>query len=832
MSFMPRSPYQHHLEQDPSMVCVERGVLVCRSLLHYAGITPTPANLKPMLGADATDRDFNLSGALLGTAQGIRMHELMNYVELPGDDEIQIVDWNTENGFHTMALLEVFISRGITSRVTNVTLIHPSDIALERARSGVKHLTERCSIDTICRCFPARSGIYPSEIVYRAPLVIHILPDCMDMPGISPTILAGLIARPGHRHIVISVMPMRSDYDATERLISLMSGAEVIRAESIPALCRTPQGLPVSMRMTALTVSPAKSPRPRKKHEYTFCPAPRADADYALSARVSRLALPSPLADFCHDIYTHRSPADSIILAPALQPFSADMAYIRPSRGILLAKTIDLPPTHRSFTTQVDRAVLALRDMRRHLALHIPGLDGRGIVRSHIRLAVIATAATTDALPHYPLPGDTRLIAPDLLHSDGGTALYRGLIPMLGSNIFTPEQASAVADLLAPRWHWSAGTLRTRLNANNAPAASPHDFAWTAGAAGSGKTATLLAKAIAIARTHHTTPLVVLPCATALASTRLALKLVDADFSPSLIHIAALPDLLRATPVQAASPAVSFAIPAEQPIAAEPEASYTRSRPTGLYRFILIDDAHAISSIHYRALRAKWLHPSGRVIGFLNPLETTDPQLTGRIGFTLHGAERRFLAANTALISRIAHAIDPALPLTDHHGYNPDVTAVTLRPGNTEEIGRQIHGIICDIPAHQRRMLITAHQLSDLRNLYTYLNDNLGYDCVSTFTPPATADHYKATTRNPSGAITLTDDAMRHRFAIAHGQLGMAAASELQGVTADTAIYLYRPTARPDYRLIYRVITRATSRLIIATLPSQQTSATCYKSKD
>ena len=180
------------------------------------------------------------------------------------------------------------------------------------------------------------------------------------------------------------------------------------------------------------------------------------------------------------------------------------------------------------------------------------------------------------------------------------------------------------------------------------------------------------------------------------------------------------------------------------------------------------------------------------------------------------------LATHTApLLSRLARKIDPALPeIASGDTASPAVTHVNISDDGFEPLCSAILEILSDNEITDRDIMLTASDERLLHIIHNFLEQENGLEPMTTFTPAKEEMHYKATTRNPRGAIDLHADSLRHQFDPMYHGIKLACATHLQGVNAPCTVILHCRGTQPDYRSIYRMATRATDRLIILSYPT------------
>ncbi len=818
MSIFHESDYLRLLKSTPQEACVEKSVLICRSLI--GGISDDSCELPQIFAREhgVTDDMLDLRGAMLGSAQGIRTHAAMMRVHLPQEGSLHIVDWNAAQGFHTMALLEVLIARGELRRLNRITLIHPCDAALERGRRAAVLMTDglKVTVEKFPRFFPGREGQPPLGLQYDGDIVLHLLPDCLHRPDIDLPLLAYLMSTPGHRHIAVSINPLTGG-DHAPALRKLLPGSKLIADIASPHFTYTEDFSPVSCRALVWEYRPSRRLKLPKKDIYTRGRKPQENFDRNLPARLARASLPDSLRSLLYDISLSAQPCDKLLLKPTLPPYGADLAVIRPDRGMMLAAVVAEADSQPEFMERVEAAVENLRDMRRMLALHLPGMDGRKAVREAIRLTVIAASIPTESLPEMALPGNAQLVGADVLHTAGGADRLARCLPMKGNFRFPKACAETALRLLAPRWKWAVKGRPLTPDSAQQKVLKARNPEWVTGAASSGKTTLLLLRALQSYYATGEPVLIVLPHASALCATRAMASGLFADYPSDALHIVALSDLRRSGKVVESPRRGKFAyrfLPRFL-MAAEASADYGQSLPEPrLYHTILVDDAHLLTERELEILRGTRLHPSGRITCFANPLEARN-LLIPRRAMRLTETHSPLAGEMGSFLRRIISHLDPNVKTEGTPPTPGCVLNLAATSSAPTHLAKSIRDLMAEHSLWPHATLVTVDSEALLREIHSAFCEQPSIACMTGFTPASLLEEFGRTTRNPRGADSLHKDSLLHRFNPGDERLKLATPDCLIGTRFPNVIYLYRHTAHPDYRTIYRVVTRATSRLII-----------------
>ena len=136
---------------------------------------------------------------------------MMNFPfkELVGS--IEIVDWGCGQGIGSATILDILKQRELLKQVKRVTLIEPSQNALNRATCNIMKITDNCiQVDSINKYMPTSncsSGNVLNPIGYRYANIIHVFSNILDVPQIDLASVAHYVASSHGRHFVLCIGP-------------------------------------------------------------------------------------------------------------------------------------------------------------------------------------------------------------------------------------------------------------------------------------------------------------------------------------------------------------------------------------------------------------------------------------------------------------------------------------------------------------------------------------------------------------------------------------------------------------------------------------------------
>lgn len=796
------SAYTALLEESPRMGCVEGAACLCRELAGNEAPLPTPGYLQTLAPnfnfpdlEEPTEHLLNQRGSLLASAQGIRMHMALQGLDLPLESDYQIIDWNAAQGFHTMALIEWLIARDLLDGLRHITLIHTSSRALERAGAGVRSMVDDCTVTTLHHIAPFGAGLPAHRLRYLSPVIIHILPDLPHSTSIQA--LWQRVMRPGHTHIILSIgsTPLETEMPPDY-------GLHIFKTLSLNPATYTSQGGEVPLYGFVACTDSLSSPISNLSTNPSFQPSPLFQN---FESDLKRIAPPD--ATLLHDV--------------SLPPYRCHAALLLPGAGMLLIQSISNSNSH-----ELNRASTLLRDMRRLLALHLPGLEGRQRVRRTIRLAILAQNHATDHLPEETLPGDIPLLGPDFLHSERGNALTYSLLPAPENPHFSDYNLNRALHLLRPPFHWETLGLRHPQDKAETKASTPGGPKYILGAPGTGKTTCLLQRAMTQASRSLRPSLIVAPNPESLRHLRHAAHTIPVSCPMHLLHICNIAELLSATPASTKNLTNPFSTKnkthIQEGIAAEPETSYQNHTNPGTrntYSAIYVDDAHVLTPDHIRLLEEKYLASEGQTIFALNPLESQRIIPDWPQSITIGNLHCQGAREFSPLTHRYARLISPDLP--DTKQIPPQIPTFQTKDPGIPSIAYRVLQVIEHLDWSPYDTLIVAQDLSLLRHLYDVFESNLSIEIQAPFASQRQCEAFTKDMRNPAGGRSLLDKGRAYRFLPTRFGLTLLHTTQLQATTLPNLLLLHPQEKGLDARIQYRLSTRATKSIALLTYPEK-----------
>jgi hypothetical protein len=136
---------------------------------------------------------------------------MMNF---PYDDikgSIEIVDWGCGQGIGSATIIGILKQRGLLQWVKRVTLIEPSQNALQRAVCNLSTITQNSvSVDAVNKFLPSNGGLSENALTsigYKYSNVIHVFSNILDVVEIDLAAVARMVASSHGKHYVLCIGP-------------------------------------------------------------------------------------------------------------------------------------------------------------------------------------------------------------------------------------------------------------------------------------------------------------------------------------------------------------------------------------------------------------------------------------------------------------------------------------------------------------------------------------------------------------------------------------------------------------------------------------------------
>ncbi|MFK8289104.1 UvrD-helicase domain-containing protein [Capnocytophaga canimorsus] len=199
------------------------------------GIVPNDKKSKPWEGLKhgedllKTEDDLACYIAAYGEMHKIKCYAaLQNFPFDQLNEVIEIVDWGCGQGIASLCFLQALRERQKESIIRKITLIEPSEKALQRAVFNLNLYTQgQVNIEVFNEYFPSNNNVSENfnQLSFNSPITIHLFSNILDIVSIDLVRLFELIQKASKRekHFVLCIGPRNNNRIRIDHFCELFS---------------------------------------------------------------------------------------------------------------------------------------------------------------------------------------------------------------------------------------------------------------------------------------------------------------------------------------------------------------------------------------------------------------------------------------------------------------------------------------------------------------------------------------------------------------------------------------------------------------------------------
>lgn len=418
----------------------------------------------------------------------------------------EVVDWGCGQGIATLSLIEMLRERDKLHLLRKVTLIEPSDVALNRAYINVDRATNhQIRILQYQKYLPYQDADYEIKgIEYEFPIVIHLFSNILDIQTINLEQLAKLVGREGRKHFVMCMGPTNSGAYRIDQFCSIFNvsnfisditdyryGYTSIRHKSFS--CKTKCLLFENGTLSTINANQFKP--------ISVAGAPIYD-DYdtrmlQLSGNINEhIAL---LSDMLGNILNE---SDYLYIRPNINGDTPDIVVARPNRGIFLINVCT-----GTSDTEIKESVEIIKTYQENLVkLHIKDLNDRileeksnwALIKMMLYFPCLSTEEVKQIFKNEEYLIKYVNIQGRELFEDTNKTAISNYFNSWSKKKFDNSTLNSFVNIVSPKWHsFKQGKYIVLTNAQKPLAKSEAKARRKInGVAGSGKTQVLATRAV------------------------------------------------------------------------------------------------------------------------------------------------------------------------------------------------------------------------------------------------------------------------------------------------------------------------------------------------
>lgn len=248
----------------------------------------------------------------------------------------EIVDWGCGQGIGSLCLLDALKDRELLYLLKRVTLVEPSEAALNRAILNVKQFVRNSIvIQDVNRYLPAEEALNPLEGVnYICKNVIHIFSNILDVLSIDLISLAKMITVSGHNHYILCVGPLNGASFRIDQFAQILNADNFfsnISDSRYGLTSRTLHNYTCKSKCFKYSGSPLNYSAYRKPTNAT-----KVYGEYDINLSISNKLLSFDEAWVYYRLESILSYDDIICVKPTINGAMPDFIILRPNKGIVI----------------------------------------------------------------------------------------------------------------------------------------------------------------------------------------------------------------------------------------------------------------------------------------------------------------------------------------------------------------------------------------------------------------------------------------------------------------------------------------------------------------
>jgi Superfamily I DNA and RNA helicases len=256
---------------------------------------------------------------------------------------IHIVDWGCGQALATLCFLEMLDQRGLLSYVHKVTLIEPSEAALNRANQNVQRALIGHSVTIECLNQKLPSKESPGDVLavnLDSKCTVHLFSNILDLTKIDLRKTAELIVAGIGVHHVLCLGPCNLNKDRIDDFCNYFTGREEFCNVDDRRIAHTSDNYPVTCKARCFSIQTSHSHIDNANIEGQYSDAGAYD-DYDTEALVRNGFLSEKLLRVYQHLSRNLYVGDQIYLKPEMGGDSPDIVIIRKWKGIIVMNVFE-----------------------------------------------------------------------------------------------------------------------------------------------------------------------------------------------------------------------------------------------------------------------------------------------------------------------------------------------------------------------------------------------------------------------------------------------------------------------------------------------------------
>lgn len=269
---------------------------------------------------------------------------MMNFPFNQLQGNIEIVDWGCGQGVGVATVVEFLEQHNLFQWLRKITLVEPSENAINRAFINIRQLTQNAvEIDIKNKYLPTYvtdDENTLTKIGYRCNNVIHIFSNILDVPTIDLGAVAQMVASAHGRHFILCIGPKNSAAYRIERFCSVFGNQEYFSQIDSACYGRTNR---TAHSFTCMTRCFSYNGAPIDLNKLSLITENNEEVydEYDLRLQIQNKVISRQKARVAWRLENLLTLDDVMYVYAAVNEVTVDFIIVRPNKGILLVNVFE-----------------------------------------------------------------------------------------------------------------------------------------------------------------------------------------------------------------------------------------------------------------------------------------------------------------------------------------------------------------------------------------------------------------------------------------------------------------------------------------------------------
>lgn len=269
---------------------------------------------------------------------------LMNFPFEQLTGTIEIVDWGCGQGLGSATVVDVLNQRDLLKWLRRITLIEPSELALQRAVCNVSKLTyNSVEIESKNKFLPSDRATTEDTLTsvgYTYTNVIHIFSNILDVKAIDLAAVARMVASSHGNHFILCIGPKNGAAYRIEQFCSVFGEQSYFSSIDSARFARTKRtGHPYTCMTRCFTYD--GSPLDISRLSLYKDNGLDIFNDYDLQLHIQNGTMSAQKARVAWRLQNMLAVDDIMYIDPVINEVAVDFIIVRPNKGVLIVNVFE-----------------------------------------------------------------------------------------------------------------------------------------------------------------------------------------------------------------------------------------------------------------------------------------------------------------------------------------------------------------------------------------------------------------------------------------------------------------------------------------------------------